>query len=548
MHPDTVLELLRTHCAADSAQLQDIRRKAEYYESELTSWQNRLEAARVLVNVIQEKANDMARKRDIFKSYLSPIHSLPAELLAQILVDASADDPDFEILTNAKSRGAIPQTSHALACVCKFWRNIVLYTPNIWSHYVAIRPGPGGSGIAQAVIVGRQLQHIVDFYGRNLTKLSLQLPKSYRPEWHPIRDLFLQKRNQFKALKLIGDVFAGYPAAVDLAVPALEELLLCADSESFELRSMITFRGPLTKLSIYYPSFALDHLTLPSHQVTYLSFGFPKFSNMHPRGWWPSLVHILQFVQSFSSLTELHLVGIHIAYPTQTLSKLVTLPWLRMFELNDYNCSVAGPVDAATMFGPAVDPPSLLAHLRTPSLERFDWIIPGTFTAPSEATVERVNHFLRNSSRLRMLRVAFCDFDPRPHFCGGHILRLIGTRCEFGALRGIQDFTHKDVLALASHKKYPNEISPHLLVEGHPIASVDYFIDRILEDKKLGPYAPVGRQFEWPNANKATKEGRRRLQRFEQTRRTSEIVFSGLLGEDEGAGPIDCERRLYVTI
>lgn len=57
---------------------------------------------------------------------ISPIHCFPPEILAEILTDCQ---PSYDIL--------VPGSSEAgqLSLVCKYWRNVVLTMPTLWSSY-----------------------------------------------------------------------------------------------------------------------------------------------------------------------------------------------------------------------------------------------------------------------------------------------------------------------------------------------------------------------------------------------------------------------------
>ena len=60
MHPQAVLKLLRTHAPASPLELEAIQSKAELYGAELASWQQRLDAALILANLLQTTSRNFA--------------------------------------------------------------------------------------------------------------------------------------------------------------------------------------------------------------------------------------------------------------------------------------------------------------------------------------------------------------------------------------------------------------------------------------------------------------------------------------------------------
>jgi hypothetical protein len=534
MHPQAVLQLLRTHAPADPTELDAIQSKAEFYDAELASWQQRLDAALILVNLLQTKVSDLGRKKEIFTSYIAPIRPLPAELLSQIFVIACEEDPDFDIFPVGRPTGFL--TSHSLVHVCKFWRTVALDTRSIWHHSVNLKP---------LLQIDRnitdRLQSVRELYGQNLVRLYVHLASKHA--WWGVdlvRDVILRSQNHVKSLKLVGKVFEGSQPEI-LSAPLLEELLLSADVATYELVSSVEFHSPtLTKVFLYYPPSALPRLSIPRHQLTYLSLGFPMFEYSTPveGSMWFPLETILNFLQNCSSLLHLNFTYINISYPIQGVPPVlnpVTLPRLRTLEINDPFLRTASIV-RASILPPVHQWESLITYLSAPSLKRFDWIIPERINSPTPLlySIPSINHFLRTTRRIQIIRVAVCDFEPLA-VQRTHILRICGTLGNFSTLRSTPSLANEDVLKLATQRKYPLYVSPVMIVNetASPLVHPQHcsYIDNILEGGEPGTYGPVEAVLP---------------ERLRSLHPLSRPLFEGLLGAEQG--PVDCERRLYLTV
>ncbi|KAJ3509186.1 hypothetical protein NMY22_g16376 [Coprinellus aureogranulatus] len=377
--------------------------------------------------------------------------------------------------------------------------------------------------------VRQRLQDVTELYGRNLTWVHIHLPGYNWAGFHEFRNIFLQKQNQLRTLELVGNFFEGTQPVGRITAPYLEELFLSVDSQYCQLNSHVTFDAPaLTKLRLFYPRPALHFLSMPYQGITYLSFGYPTFKIVSRHSlqdvWFP-LHTILDFLQLLPSLVHLHFTGILVEYPdTIDTSRVVTLRRLRTLEVIDWECRTTAVIPPAT---PAWI--SLFTHLSTPSLEQFDWIVSGTRIAMFPNSVQSINHFLR------------------PALACGSSVSHSATSSPSCRSSSSHPTPHRNPFRFLSARNYPSEVSPSMIVGVEPVSPPDDFIDRILEGDPQNAYRPVDADFPWPNIHSGGSENARRLDRLRLLHMSSEIVFSELLGKEVGAGPMDCERRMYIT-
>ncbi|KAJ3509187.1 hypothetical protein NMY22_g16377 [Coprinellus aureogranulatus] len=546
MQADHIVTLLRTHSSVGPEDTQEIYRRGQYYESELAAWQKRLDAALVLVDVIQAKVDNLARKKNLYKSYTSPIQLLPAEVLSRAFADACAEDPDLDLFPLGRRSKVL--TSHSLIHVCKFWRTVALQTRKVWHHSILLKP----AGSQRSVNFQKRLWEVIELYGQNLTDLYVHLPGCEWPSFNSVRDAVLHTAPQLKSLKLVGNFFEGSDPIREVATPVLEHLLLSADSDDYELSSSVTFNAPnLTKLSIYCTPSSLTFLSMPWKQITYMSFGFPLFRGTDGRQttltWFP-LHTVLDLLQHLSSLIGLHMTGVNIDYPLQSQPhdiRQVSLPHLVTLELNDYTCRVASVIARPpTPIHPCI---SLLAHLSTPSLQQFDWIIPASFQVPFFYSVQAINRFLQSAPRLISVRVAICDFHDAPKMARCHILRLAGTIADFAPLGGNTGwFSNGRAANIACQRRYTKYISPRMpsRFEDALITPVDHHIERFLEPHTTG-LELVKKDFLWRPLEGGLEDPKDNMS-LQSAYQVSGVVIAGLFGAE--TGPIDCERRLYIAI
>lgn len=115
-----------------------------------------LEGFSILAAAVSDAMTRLERQRNS----MAPIHRLPAELLAQIFLEAS--HPGFPDLFQEHDNYI--ECLHAFAQVCTSWAAIVRDTPSLWT-VVQLGTGSGASGWAMALDRAGLAALDVRFYG-----------------------------------------------------------------------------------------------------------------------------------------------------------------------------------------------------------------------------------------------------------------------------------------------------------------------------------------------------------------------------------------------
>ncbi|KAL0570087.1 hypothetical protein V5O48_011881 [Marasmius crinis-equi] len=97
--------------------LHDVELEMKEYQVEI----NRLKTA---IYAIESKRDKLKRTADLYKSLLSPIHTMPSEILSMIFAIFCKE--------NVLSRSTLPEALR-LSMVCGRWRDIVYSAPRLWS-------------------------------------------------------------------------------------------------------------------------------------------------------------------------------------------------------------------------------------------------------------------------------------------------------------------------------------------------------------------------------------------------------------------------------
>ncbi|KAF9256030.1 hypothetical protein L218DRAFT_882733, partial [Marasmius fiardii PR-910] len=109
--------ITNTNKAIVSQYMQDVEAKMDEYKAEI----ERLQTA---IYALQSKQNRLKATTDLYRPLLSPIYSMPSEILTMIF--------KFFCEENVLSRDRLPAAIR-LSMVCGRWRDIARSTASLWS-------------------------------------------------------------------------------------------------------------------------------------------------------------------------------------------------------------------------------------------------------------------------------------------------------------------------------------------------------------------------------------------------------------------------------
>nr|GAT51761.1 predicted protein [Mycena chlorophos] len=326
---------------------------------------------------------------------LTPLHKVPAELLAEIFLRV-VDSADSDI------RAAI-----VLSAVCAYWREMALQTPRMWTRGLKI-DAVAASDQTVAVftqLLQRSAPHPVDIRlhhkdGGTLKKDVLGAVAEISPRWGRFTTSF----DFFRSVRPLHDGGSGEGSApidggwesVSLALPSLTYIRVHCET----LGNPIVLSAPrLTEADIAVHKYTNLRDFLPWAQLTTVAL-----LNEKTRGF-------CAIMDRCTALTTLRLDVV--AWRTTQrpqFAGMVTLPFLRVLEV----CPVHRSSDGYT-FEPFFE------HYTFPALEDLQLAMEVEYATDVEAGFVA---FLRRSPLLQRLRIHHCDMGPD---ILGHILHNISA-------------------------------------------------------------------------------------------------------------------------
>ncbi|KAF5315591.1 hypothetical protein D9611_005056 [Ephemerocybe angulata] len=410
MDAETLQQISRNNSLVIDARRRALaEEKRDKYKSEYEEWRKQLDAAQILVNVLKAKTDAAEMTMGLWSTMLAPIRCIPMEILTEIFVLAC--DGDVLHLFPPEGVEAVRPTSHVLTHVCKYWRDVALRSPKVWSHWIVLHPASFDEGALQWDDLER-------FYGRNLARLEIKVPNNWSKSTQALFNAALKNHSRLVALKLSApcNVNLG-EAAKHLDMPLLEELSVdfgekIQEGEQEEQYHIAFQSAPkLKKLFIRHQIPWPRDLLVPWSQITHLFLG------RRGRRSTDTCHGLLLLLKQLSNLTHLYLSNVRVeegrieSSTEQLRSEAVVLPRLRVLEIHDGALEFLKKRWYASRDLNGLD---FLARLTTPSLESFDLLFGDTRKALSN-TYEAFSHttaFLKRAPpTLRRVRLAACLLD-----------------------------------------------------------------------------------------------------------------------------------------
>ncbi|KAI5900306.1 uncharacterized protein SCHCODRAFT_02033538 [Schizophyllum commune H4-8] len=223
---------------------------------------------KILKDLLREKKTlitHLTRKRAL----IAPIRRLPTEIMLIILKMSVADTYD-------RKAGAFRILNHPVLQVCRFWRNLVLDTPQLWTH---IRIYPKYDYFYQEEMLKAYLQRSrtlpIDLYLlSNEDTMHLRVDDDDFYIWDPLSEgaeLLLSCAHRWRTFQIEVPTESLRETSEPVNLPLLEALFLHSDTRRFSL-----FKH-CPALSSVYLCGAVDPLrhNLPWAQITDLEIAEP---------------------------------------------------------------------------------------------------------------------------------------------------------------------------------------------------------------------------------------------------------------------------------
>ncbi|KAF6763776.1 hypothetical protein DFP72DRAFT_873360 [Ephemerocybe angulata] len=374
MDTETLQQISRNNSSRDRRQDDEpwLRRSETNTSPNTKNGEKQLDAAQILVEVLKAKTDAAEMTMGLWSTMLAPIRCIPMEILTEIFVLAC----DGDVLHPLPSRR---RGSHVLTHVCKYWRDVALRSPKVWSHWVVLHPAAGSMG-------------------ETSLGLEIKLPNNWSKSTQALFNAALKNRSRLVALKL--------SAPCNILGEKIQE------GEQEEQYHIAFQSAPkLKKVFIRHQIPWPRDLLVPWSQLTHLFLG------RRGRRSTDTCHGLLLLLKQLSNLTHLYLSNVRVeegrieSSTEQLRNEAVVLPRLRVLEIHDGSLEFLKKRWYASRDLNGLD---FLARLTTPSLESFDLLFGDTRNALSNAydAFSHTTAFLKRAPpTLRRVRLAACLLD-----------------------------------------------------------------------------------------------------------------------------------------
>ncbi|KAK0452594.1 hypothetical protein EV421DRAFT_1769873 [Armillaria borealis] len=290
-----------------------------------------------------------------FSSTLAPIRRLPSDVLRSVFRET-------------QSRNFVQQPTIAFMHVCASWRDIVVSSPELWSHIKITFPGltvDKPSPLLKTILpLSRQLPLDIRFIFDRDTSSSEAAIEAFSS--------LLRERHRWRSVSLTLPLdLLEHLRASSGKLPCLESLTVMPPHMQRDMRSLpqgdvsdVFIDAPSLRKVVLYERFERGSFALPS-QLTHLAASFAAVHNLHTH----SLLEELHLTES----RDANIASLH----------RITLPNVRRFSVSSRK---------------------ILRHLCLPSLEDltfYRYSMPGVAVIVAhddiEITAEILNDFIRSS-------------------------------------------------------------------------------------------------------------------------------------------------------